>query len=65
MIEQWDKRLEVIGNDPSIFERMLSIRSIVLRIDEDWKNYIKLAKIFRRLNLFEQSEKLLNRIKKK
>ncbi len=65
MIKQWDKRLEVIGNDPSIFERMLSIRSIVLRIDEDWKNYIKLAKIFRRLNLFEQSEKLLNRIKTK
>ena len=65
MIDQWDRRLEIIGNDPSIFERMLSIRSIVLRIDEDWKNYIKLAKIFRRLNLFEQSEKLLNRIKKK
>ena len=66
MVEQWDKRLEVIGNeDPSIFERLLSIRSIVLGIEEDWKNYLKLAKIFRRLNLFEQSEKLLNRMKKK
>jgi hypothetical protein len=66
MIEQWDKRLEVIGNDdPLIFERLLSIRSIVLGIEEDWKNYLKLAKIFRRLNLFEQSKKLLNRMKKK
>ena len=65
MIYQWDKRLNIISKDPSIFERMLSIRSLVLNINEDYINYLKLAKIWRKNNKFEQSKKVLERMKYK
>jgi len=65
MIYQWDKRLNIISKDPFIFERMLSIRSLVLNINEDYNNYFKLAKIWRKNNKFEQSKKVLERMKYK
>ena len=65
MINQWDKRLDIISKDPFIFERILSIRSLVLNMNEDYINYLKLAKIWRKNNQFEQSKKVLERIKYK
>ena len=44
---------------------MLSIRSLVLNINEDYINYLKLAKIWRKNNKFEQSKKVLERMKYK
>ena len=65
MINQWNKRLNLIKKNPYIFEKILSIRALVLNINEDYKNYLKLSKIYRKLNQFEQSKKVLERMKNK
>ena len=65
MINQWNKRLNLIEKNPLIFEKILSIRSLVLNMNEDYDNYLKLSKIYRKLNQFEQSKKVLERMKNK
>ena len=65
LINLWNTRLQYINKDPSIFERALSVRSIVLNMDEDYENYLTLAKICRKENRFDTSYKVLSRIKRK
>ena len=65
MVNTWDRRLQYINKDPSIFERALAIRSLVLNINEDYENYLELAKICRKNNQFDTCFKVLERIRKK
>ncbi len=65
MIKQWDKRLEIIGKDPIIIEKMLSVRSLVLTMNEDYMKYLKLSKIYRKLNQYDECMKIIKRIKNK
>ena len=65
MINHWNKRLNLIEKNPLMFEKLLSIRSLVLNMNEDYENYLKLSKIYRKLNQFEQSKKVLERMKNK
>ena len=65
LIAGWNKRLNYINKDPAIFERALAIRSLVLNINEDYENYLSLAKICRKTDQFETCFKVLDRIKKK
>ena len=41
MISVWDKNLEIIGEDPFIYEQFLAIRSVVLPIEKEHKKYIE------------------------
>ena len=65
MVESWNKNLDIIGQDPYIYEKFLAIRSLVLPIDQEYKKYFNLVKICRQLNLFSQSKKILLRLKNK
>ena len=65
MVKSWNKNLDIIGQDPYIFEKYLAIRSLVLPIEQEYIKYMDLVKICRKLNLFSQSEKILFRLKKK
>ena len=62
MVSIWDKNLNIIGKDPAIYEKILALRSLVLPIEDEYGKYINLAKIYRKLNMYEQSEKILKRI---
>ncbi len=63
MISIWDQNLNIIGKDPDIYEKILSVRSLVLPIEDEFENYINLSKMYRKLNMYEQSEKILKRIR--
>ena len=65
MVKSWNKNLDIIGQDPYIFEKFLAIRSLVLPIEQEYNKYMDLVRICRKLNLFSQSEKILFRLKKK
>ena len=66
MVIFWDKGLEMIGQeDPSIYEKFLSLRSLILPIEKDYEKYIDLAKIYRKMGMYNQSRNILNRIQKK
>jgi hypothetical protein len=66
MVKSWNKNLDIIGQeDPYIFEKFLAIRSLVLPIEMEYNKYMDLVKICRKLNLYNQSEKILLRLKKK
>ena len=66
MVKSWNKNLDIIGQeDPYIFEKFLAIRSLVLPIELEYNKYMDLVKICRKLNLYNQSEKILLRLKKK
>jgi hypothetical protein len=63
MISIWDQNLNIIGKDPDIYEKILSLRSLVLPLEDEFENYINLAKMYRKLNMYEQSEKVCKRIR--
>ena len=63
MVSLWDKNLSIIGKDPDIYEKILSLRSLVLPLEDEVGKYINLAKIYRKLSMYEQSEKILKRLK--
>ena len=63
MIKIWDNTLKMIGEDPFIFERFLAIRSLVINVEKDFDMNMNLVKICRKLKLYSQSEKVLNRLK--
>ena len=63
MVSLWDKNLNKIGKDPAIYEKILALRSLVLPIEDEYGKYLNLAKIYRKLNMYEQSEKILNRVR--
>ena len=63
MISMWDKNLNTIGKDPAIYEKILALRSLILPIEDEFEKYLNLAKIYRKLNMYEQSEKILKRIR--
>ena len=63
MISIWDKNLSNIGKDPAIYEKILALRSLILPLEDEYGNYLNLAKIYRKLNMYEQSEKILNRVR--
>ena len=66
IVNFWDKGLEMMGkDDPSIYEKFLSLRSLILPIEKEYEKYIDLAKIYRKMGMYNQSKKLLNRIEKK
>ena len=65
MVNKWNQNLDIIGQDPYIYEKFLAIRSLVLPIDQEYNKYIDLVKICRRLNLYLQGEKILIRLKNK
>ena len=65
MVNTWNKNLDIIGQDPYIYEKFLAIRSLVLPIDQEYNKYIDLVKICRRLKLYLQGEKILIRLKNK
>ena len=62
MVSIWDKNLSIIGKDPAIYEKILALRSLVLPLEDEYGKYINLSKIYRKLNMFEQNEKILKRI---
>ena len=63
MVSLWDKNLNIIGKDPDIYGKILSLRSLVLPLEDEVGKYINLAKIYRKLSMYEQSEKILKRLK--
>ena len=66
MVNFWDQGLRLVGrDDPSIYEKFLSLRSLILPIEKEFEKYMDLAKIYRKMGMFEQSERILNRIQKK
>ena len=66
MVNFWNRGLEMLGkDDPSIYEKFLSLRALILPIEKEYEKYIDLAKIYRKLGMYDQSQKILNRIHKK
>ena len=66
MVNFWDKGLQMVGkDDPSIYEKFLSLRSLILPIEKEFDKFMNLTKIYRKMGLYEQSEKILMRIQKK
>ena len=66
MVNFWNQGLDMVGKeDPSIYERFLSLRALVLPIEKEFEKFMDLSKIYRKMGLFEQSEKILNRMEKK
>ena len=66
MVNFWDQGLNMVGKeDPSIYEKFLSLRALILPIQKEFDNYMNLAKIYRKLGMYTQSEKILNRIQNK
>ena len=66
MVNFWDKGLEMVGkDDPSIYEKFLSLRALILPIEKEFEKYLDLSKIYRKMGLYDQSEKILTRIQKK
>ena len=63
MISNWDKNLNIIGKDPDIYEKILALRSLIIPIEDEYEKYLNLAKIYRKLNMYEQSEKILKRVR--
>ena len=65
MVNEWDKKLDIIEQDVVLYEKLLAIRSLVIPIDKDYTKYMNLVKICRKLNLYGKSEKILLRLKNK
>ena len=66
MVNFWNQGLEMVGkDDPVIYEKFLSLRALVLPIQKEYEKFMDLAKIYRKMGQYEQSEKILNRIQKK
>ena len=63
MISIWDKNLNIIGKDPDIYEKILALRSLVLPLEDEYEKYINLAKMYRKLSMYYQSERILKRMK--
>ena len=65
LINSWDKSLENIGKDPVMYEKFLAIRSLILPIEKEFDKFMNFAKMLRKMDFFEKSMRILNRIKKK
>ena len=66
MTKYWDRNLDMIGQeDPGLYEKFLSIRSLVLPIEKEFEKYMILSKIYRKKGMYNQCEQILNRIDKK
>ena len=66
MVNFWDKGLEMAGkDDPSVYEKFLSLRALILPIEKEFEKYMNLSKIYRKKGLYDQSEQILSRIQKK
>ena len=66
MIKYWDRGLNMAGiEDPSIYEKFLSIRALVLPIEKEFEKYMNLSKIYRKKGMYNQCEQILNRMNKK
>ena len=63
MITLWDKNLNMLGNDINNYENFLSIRSLVLPLEQEYIKYLDFVKICRKLKLFNKGEKVLLRLK--
>ena len=63
IVNLWDKNLNIIGNDLTIYENFLAIRSLVLPIEKEYIKYLDFVKICRKLNMFNKGEKVLLRLK--
>ena len=66
MIKYWDRSLDMVEqDDPEIYEKFLSIRSLVLPIETEFEKYMNLSKMYRKKGMYKQCEQILNRINKK
>lgn len=66
MTKYWDRGFDMIGQeDPGLYEKFLSIRALVLPIEKEFEKYMILSKIYRKKGMFNQCERILNRINKK
>ena len=65
LINSWDKSLENIGKDPVNYEKFLAIRSLILPIEIEFDKFMNFAKMLRKIDFYEKSMRILNRIKKK
>ena len=66
MVNFWDQGLRMLGrDDPSVYEKFLSLRSLILPIEKEFEKYMDLSKIYRKMGMFEQSERILKRIQRK
>ena len=65
LIYSWDESLDMIGKDPVIYEKFLALRSLLLPIEKDFNKYMNLAKMCRKLDFYDKSMRILNRIKRK
>ena len=66
MVNYWDQGLNMVGkDDPSIYEKFLSLRALVLPIEKEFEKYMDLAKIYRKMGMYDRSEKILMRVQKK
>ena len=65
MVRSWDKSLDIVGKDPIIYEKFLSVRSLILPIEKEYNNYMYLAKMFRKLEYYDKSMNILTSLKSK
>ena len=65
MVQSMDKSLEIIGKDPVIYEKFLAVRSLILPIEKEFNNYLNLSEMFRKMDFYDKSLNVLNRIKNK
>ena len=65
LIYSWDESLNMIGKDPVIYEKFLALRSLLLPIEKDFNKYLNLAKMCRKMDFYDRSMRILNRIKRK
>ena len=63
--KKWDGRLELTDRDIKSYERILAIRRLVFKIDEDYDTHLKLAKICRKEDRFTTCMIVLNRLSKR
>jgi FKBP12-rapamycin complex-associated protein len=61
----WDHRLENVDEDIETYDRILSIRSLVFHLDEDYDKHLDLAKICRNEDRFVNCLNVLNRLNRR
>ena len=65
IINSLNKSFDIIVKEPAIYEKFLAIRSLILPIEKEFDKYMQFSKLCRKLDLYDKSLNILNRIKRK
>ena len=65
IIKSLNESIDIIGKDPVMYEKFLAIRSLILPIEKEFDRYLYFSKLCRKIDLYDKSMSVLNRMKKK